>query len=297
MRHDWMDDILAVIDAGSFARAAEIRNITQSAFTRRIEAIETHLGGPIFDRRRKPVVLRASARGLEPILRAASRQHTALVREAAELATGAGSITLACQHAISATVSPGIVEALAGAGFEPVRIRSGDRDECLVMLLSGVADLVVAYTAADAPFEAGAGLEAVRIGGDQLIPVASPGLHLGSDGRLPVVAYPEEVYFGSLVSALWRELPDGVVIQRRIETALTLAAYRYALEGLAVAWLPRALVEGDLAGGRLRRVEPAGRDLPLDIQMIRLRDSGRELPRSGWDSILAATGPRSERLP
>ncbi|MBO6854138.1 MAG: LysR family transcriptional regulator, partial [Marivivens sp.] len=39
MNHDWIDDILAVIDAGSFAAASARRNITQSAFTRRIRSI------------------------------------------------------------------------------------------------------------------------------------------------------------------------------------------------------------------------------------------------------------------
>ena len=57
MRLEWLDDILAGADAGSLARAAEIRHVSQSAFTRRLRAIEEALGVPLFDRRRKPVVL------------------------------------------------------------------------------------------------------------------------------------------------------------------------------------------------------------------------------------------------
>ncbi|MFU8778000.1 MAG: helix-turn-helix domain-containing protein, partial [Roseovarius sp.] len=51
MRLEWLDDILAVADAGSLARAAEIRHVSQSAFTRRLRAIEDTLGVPLFDRR------------------------------------------------------------------------------------------------------------------------------------------------------------------------------------------------------------------------------------------------------
>lgn len=286
MRHDWIADILAVIDAGSFARAAEARNVTQSAFTRRIDAIEAALRGRLFDRRRKPVALLPAARSLEPGFRRALQVQASLLQEAAELAAGGGSITLACQHAISATVSPALVRALAEAGFEPVRIRSGNRDDCLVMLLSGATDLVVTYARAGGAREAAAGFEERVIGEDRLVPVAHPGLRRRADGRLPVVAYPPEVFFGGLVAELWRDLPEGVIPHRRAETALTLAAYRYALDGLAVAWLPHALVAEDLAAGRLLRPDDAGPDLALDIRLIRHGGAGREIARRGWDVIL-----------
>ncbi len=297
MRHDWIADILAVIDTGSFARAAEARHITQSAFTRRIDAIEAYLGGPLFDRRRKPVALMPAAHALEPALRAGLQQQSALLREVAEVAVGGGAITLACQHAISATVSPSIVRALSGAGFEPVRIRSGNQDECLLMLLSGAADLVISYAASDVSPETGSAFEVCQIGQDQLIPVAAPGLERSVDGTLPVVAYPSDVFFGGLVAGLWSDLPEEIALHRRIETALTLAAYRYAIEGLAVAWLPQALVQPDLDNGRLQRVAEAGPELPLDIRMLRLAGSGREGAQRGWDVIRAGGGAVSEGLP
>src|SRR6056297_2302482 len=286
MRHDWIADILAVIDSGSFARAAELRNITQSAFTRRIDAIEAQLGGPLFDRRRRPVALLPAARTLERSLRAAMQVQSGLLQEAAEVASGSGSITLACQHAISATVSPGIVRALSRSGLEPVRIRSGNRDECLV----------ISYAVPDAGPETG-GFEERRIGHDRLMPVAHPGLSRRADGRMSVVAYPADVFFGGLVAELWLDLPEGVLLHRRAETALTLAAYRYAIEGLAVAWLPEALVAEDIRVGRLCRVADAGPDLALEIRMIRLAGGGRERARRGWDVILDASAPGSERLP
>ena len=296
MRHDWIADILAVIDTGSFVRAAELRNITQSAFKRRIDAIEAQLGGPLFDRRRKPVALLATARPLERSLRASLQAQSMLLQEAGEVATGSGAITLACQHAISATVSPGLVRALSEAGLEPVRIRSGNRDECLVMLLSGAADLVISHAVPGTGPEPG-GFEECCIGQDRLMAVAHPELPRRADGRLPVVAYPADVFFGGLVARLWAELPEGVTLHRRAETALTLAAYRYALDGLAVAWLPEALIAEDLRQGRLCRVAEAGPELALEVRMTRLAGAGRERARRGWGVIRDLGGAVSERLP
>ncbi|MGB0438874.1 MAG: LysR family transcriptional regulator, partial [Paracoccaceae bacterium] len=69
MRLDWIDDILAVLDHGSLARAAETRRLTQSAFTRRVRIIEDSIGTPLFDRRRKPVTLMPGVQALAPELR------------------------------------------------------------------------------------------------------------------------------------------------------------------------------------------------------------------------------------
>ena len=44
MRIEWLQDILAVARTGSFAQAAQQRNLTPSAFSRRIQGIEDHLG-------------------------------------------------------------------------------------------------------------------------------------------------------------------------------------------------------------------------------------------------------------
>ena len=57
MRLEWRDDILAVADAGSLARAAVLRHVSQSALTRRLRAIEAALGQPLFERRRQPLTL------------------------------------------------------------------------------------------------------------------------------------------------------------------------------------------------------------------------------------------------
>ena len=57
MRLEWLDDILAVAETGSFQAAAERRHVTQPAFSRRLRAIEESLGVQLFDRTRKPARL------------------------------------------------------------------------------------------------------------------------------------------------------------------------------------------------------------------------------------------------
>ncbi|MBL9048416.1 MAG: LysR family transcriptional regulator, partial [Tabrizicola sp.] len=41
---NWLEDFLALAESRSFSRAAEVRGVTQSAFSRRIRALEDWLG-------------------------------------------------------------------------------------------------------------------------------------------------------------------------------------------------------------------------------------------------------------
>jgi LysR family transcriptional regulator, hypochlorite-specific transcription factor HypT len=107
MRLEWLEDILAVVDTGSFSDAADRRRLTQSAFSRRMAGIEAYLGVTLFDRSRKPVQLTA------PVL--AQRDKIARMAQdlrhlTADLRQGdrqAGSrIVLASQHALTTALSP-----------------------------------------------------------------------------------------------------------------------------------------------------------------------------------------------
>ncbi len=51
----WIEDLLALEQEKSISQAAEIRHVTQSAFSRRLQNIENALGFPILDRESKNI--------------------------------------------------------------------------------------------------------------------------------------------------------------------------------------------------------------------------------------------------
>lgn len=282
MRLEWLDDILAVADTGSLARAAAARHVSQSAFTRRLRAIETALGTPVLDRRRKPVALRPEIAAQVPEMRSLATRLRHL-RDGLARSGGCRGLTLACQHAITTTQSPAIVEILTAGGDRTVRVRSDNRGECLLQLLSGEADLAVVYAAPDsAPLPSDRAFDRVSLGHETLLPVASPALPQGT--ALPYIGYPDDVFLGQVMArAILPRIPADRRPQRRTETALTLAAHEYARRGIGVAWLPQTMVAGDVAAGRLLRLD---RSLPasdLQLWMLRLSERADE----GWSDVWA----------
>ena len=58
----WLEDFVCLAQAGSLARAAELRNVTPPAFGRRMQALEVWAGAPLIDRSVFPVRLTAEGR-------------------------------------------------------------------------------------------------------------------------------------------------------------------------------------------------------------------------------------------
>ncbi|WP_411222532.1 LysR family transcriptional regulator [Marivita sp. S2033] len=279
MRLEWINDILAVMDTGSLARAADRRFLTQSAFTRRIRMIEDSIGAELFDRSRKPIEVLPAIRALEPQLRDTAARLESLRAGLRNSASGTGStVAFACQHAITDTVSPRIVAALTAQQDVSVRVRSGNRDECLMMLLSGAVDFALMYESADMPTAAiPRAFESVTLDSEWLVPVCIPALRDAARGAvIPIVSYPAEVFLGRFFSqTLAPRLPAGSVTEAKAETALTLAAYRYALSGIGVAWLPKSLVKEALERGELCLLDDVLPSGALELVMIWLPEPRR----------------------
>jgi len=291
MRLDWIEDILAVQETGSFARAADQRFVTHSAFTRRVRSIEDALGSKLFDRRRKPVDLLPHVNALVPALRVAAQDLRRLQKGLADPQAGGGTrITLGCLHAISTTTTPRIVQRLTAQPGVSVKVRSANRSECLMLLLAREIDVALVYGSDGEGIEPGAqkAFDHRTIGQDWLVPVCASHAEKQirddlSAGLLPIIGYPKEVFLGGVMSDhILDPLSQRLKIETRVETALTLAGLQFTLEGIGVAWLPQSLVHSPLASGQLRELSDCLPSHRLEIRMIFLPDT----PDSIIDAML-----------
>lgn len=289
MRLEWLEDILAIVQTGSFSGAAARRNLTQSAFSRRIQQIEDHVGVELFDRSRKPVQLRATtaAQGAQiEQIAAALRQLVVDLRRGDRVTSN--RIVIASQHSLTTSFAPRIIQGIQDRGDEVfVRLRSANLDECFGLLLSRQADLAIVYGAPDLQDAlSGEYLESLDIGPDRLIPVLRADLALqGAD--VPYVAYPPDVFFGTIMAdRILPHLGPGKVALPKAETALTIAALEMATAGVAVAWVPETLAQRDIALGRVIDLSPGLPSCPLTVQALRLRGARGASEEVVWNHIL-----------
>jgi LysR family transcriptional regulator, hypochlorite-specific transcription factor HypT len=294
MRLEWLEDILAVAETGSFTEAAERRRLTPSAFSRRVHGIETYLGVDLFDRSRKPVQLRPTTLD----------QHARILRLASELRQladdlrhgdrqASNRIVIASQHALTTALTPSILKQIQKRGENTyVRLRSANLDECFALLLSRQADIALVYRVPNEGHPISADfVETIPLGMDRLIPVFAAA-SLGSlnsrfeKGEVPYIAYPREVFLGQVMERLvlprFRRVTRPVVVA---ETALTLAALEMAAVGVAIAWVPASLARARLAAKTLVDLSASLPNCALEVTAARLSGSAGPLEAKIWNTL------------
>jgi len=296
MRLEWLEDILAIAETGSFSGAAERRRLTQSAFSRRIQQIEDYVGVELFDRGHKPIRLQPTALAQREqilLLSAGLRQLLADLRRGERMTSN--KVVIACQHSLTTVRIPAILRRLP---VQPdgihVRLRSANLDECTGLLLSRQADVAIIYRLPDETNAFSADyLDVIAIGSDRLIPVFDaplPGTptHATDKGEIPYVAYPADVFFGKVMERkILPFLEPGSHYTPKVETALTLAAAEMAATGICLAWVPESLVLDRIASGRLVDLSPVLPSCELQVKAMRLQGQSSPAGAVIWSQLLA----------
>lgn len=303
MRLEWIDDILAVAETGSFAEAAARRHLTQSAFSRRIRHIEDQLGVDLFDRTRKPIQLLRHTEGQRETmadLAGRLRQLGADLRRDDRMSEN--RLVISSQHALTTSLTPLIIRDINLSRSDIyIRLRSANLADCFAQLLSRQADILIVYRLPDGEHPIlGAYIESHTIGAERLIPVIAPRALAGMEttrdaGQVPYVAYPSDVFLGQVLDRKilprLRGMCDAVP---RAETALTLASIEMATLGIGIAWVPESLARHRIDAGLLADLSDRLPSCSLEVTAVRLVGKPGQVEVAVWERLLAYRIPGAE---
>lgn len=234
---------------GSFTQAAAELNLTQSAVSRQIRALEDQLGVVLFERVRRRVVLSDTGRTLLPSVLRLLAQTEEMVQRAMASADGRSALSLA---ALPTFASRWLLPRLADftSRHPEIVLNIASRSQPFD-LVDADFDLAIHY---GQPVWAHA--VCTYLCSETILPVASPALL----ERFPV-ARAEDLASPPLLHLATRprQWPDWFE-QNAVAGVLAFHGHRFdqfnmiieaASAGLGFALLPRYLIEGELASGRL----------------------------------------------
>ena len=285
---------------GNFSQAAELANISQPAFSRRIKSLEGWAGVTLVDRSRQPVKLTlAGTQMLEAGLQATARieSERSQILEAQSL-PDTYVVTFGTQHSIGWRFYPAWLQAFEEA-YGPIlsRLRADDLPACMRDLSDGNVDFVIAYGSPNHPVPPSRdALEEIVIGHDHLVPVCKPNpdgtplFDLGQDAvEMPFLRFGDQ----APISLHLQHLFDSKGISSRLRTvyqnAMAGALRIRARDGAGVAWLPASLVAPDLRAGILVQTGPEDWTVDLEIRMLRVGQQNNRLTRSIWQFLQRRT--------
>lgn len=279
MELSWLEDFLALANCANFSRAAELRNMTQPALSRRIRALEEWVGAPLFDRTHQPVALTEAGRVFRPTADEALRRLFQSREECRE-ADGQVTATLrfAATHSLSLTFFPTWLRSLEEGGpFGAVRLISDSLQACEQIMLQGHAQFLLCHHHPAVPGRLGADQFQSRcVGHDRLLPVSAP---LGGKPRYalpdaagkptPCLAYNTESGLGRIVAAAPSVVKARSLLEPVFTSHLAAVLRAVALEGRGIAWLPYSLIDQDLERGALVRAADETWDIGMEIRLFR----------------------------
>jgi DNA-binding transcriptional LysR family regulator len=295
MELNWLEDFLALAEHRNFSRAAAARNVTQPAFSRRIQALEQWVGTPLVRRSPQGVTLNEAGGYLREQAAVLVRDLQQARRGALKAAGRAGAgLSIAATHALSFTFLPGWIRGISPLeSFGSLNVVSDTMAACERILLAGEADLLLCHASPGVPTQlAPDSFASLLVGSDVLVPVSAPDGTGAPRWALPGAA-PLRFLAYSASSGLGRILEarrGGLALAPIFTSPLAATLRIMARQGQGVAWLPRTMIAEDLAAGHL--VEAGGDDfrLPIEIRLFRPLRHPSATAEAFWAAAVAQAG-------
>jgi DNA-binding transcriptional LysR family regulator len=293
METKWLEDFVSLAETRSFSRSAQLRHVTQPAFSRRIQALEAWAGTDLVDRSSYPTRLTPAgetlyAQSLEMLQ--ALQSTRAMLRGHA--AAGQDVIEFAVPHTLAFTFFPAWVSRVR-ENFGPIKSRliALNVHDAAMRLVEGSCDVLIAYHHATQPLQLDTDrYEMVTLGQETLAPYCKAGaggeplfLLPGRPGHpLPYLAYAPGAYLGRVAEFLIKQAGTAIHFDRVYETDMAEGLKAMAMEGHGIAFLPHSAVTRELRAGKLVRAmapELKPLEVTMEVRAYRERPSARQAPK------------------
>lgn len=282
----WLEDFNALADSGNFSRAAELRHVSQPAFSRRIRALENWAGVELFERTAQGAALTEAGASMLDNARELTRRLYQMRSDVREVA-GKASRTLhfAATHSLSFTFFPAWIRQVEnGAPIEGIRLHSDNMAACEQLLLNGEVQFLICHQHPSVtPLFDAAQFDSAVIGSDVLVALQSPELPAGE--HVPFLAYTAESGLGRIIAAHLQAHRGHPRLDTVFSSHLAAVLLSMALQAKGVAWLPETLAAPEMAAGRLVRSASALPDIPTQIRILRAKIPLGDFAEQFWAGL------------
>ncbi len=303
MEFDWLEDFVALVDSGNFSRAAEKRNISQPAFSRRIRMLETWLGADLFVRDTHRIGLTLAGEQFRPTAEEVLRRVYLAREQAREISQGASAtLRFASTHSLSVLFFPAWLQEIEAATqlAAGVSLVTDNMAGCERLMLQGEAQFLLCHHHPSTPISFKPNyFTSLPIGNDTLVPVSAAdaagtplfALPGSIDHPVPYVAYSKPSGMGRIIESS-RAL-DGPVawLTPAFSAHVATVIATMTRAGRGVAWLPLSLISEDLRHGVLVRAGDPNWDIPIEIRLYRPRSRQSPKAEEFWALIKSRSEP------
>lgn len=306
METKWLEDFVSLAETRSFSRSAQLRHVTQPAFSRRIQALEAWAGTDLVDRSAYPTRLTPAGETLHgQALEILGALQVARNLLRGHRAVGQDMIEFAAPHNLAFAFFPHWVMELKRR-FGPIksRLTAMNVHDAVLRLAEGGCDLLIAYHHPAQPLQLSTErYEWLSLGEERISayakagPDGEPMFRLPGRGseRLPFLGYAAGAYLGQMVDLIIKQAEQPLPLEPIYETDMAEGLKAMALEGHGLAFLPASAVRKELRQRLLVPAAPGGTlELTIDLRIYRERPETARHAKPGalalWEHLRQQAG-------
>ena len=302
METKWLEDFVSLAETRSFSRSAQLRHVTQPAFSRRIQSLEAWAGTDLVDRSSYPTRLTPAGETLyDQSLEILQGLQTTRAMLRGHSSAGQDFVEFAVPHTLAFTFFPAWVSSLRTSfGAFKSRLIALNVHDAVMRLVEGSCDLLIAYHHESQPFQFDSErYEMVSLGQEVVAPYSRANaqgqaqylLPGPADAPLPYLGYAPGAYLGLMVDVILKDYGHAMHLERVYETDMAEGLKAMALEGHGIAFLPESAIRKELKAKKLVSALAPGMpplQATLEIRAYREKPQGKEAQRSGRATKSAA---------
>lgn len=298
METKWLHDFVSLANTGNFSRSAEERNVTQSAFSRRIQSLEQWLGTELVDRKTHPVKLTdAGIRFLRPAKN--------MIRQADRMKNDFNDLKGVEHRTISFTSSTNLAISFLPHWLRKIRKELGPFDIKVQTDISGIHDHFEALRARQSDFLLhyghGVGMlamdaskfEFTSIASDVLVPVCHHSFARRSSclvksktkKPIPYISPWRTSSIAYLIAEKIAQNHPTIRLDTIVESSIVGCTKGFVSQGLGIAWLPFSSVADEIASGEFTKLEDKGFEIPLSIELYRYATNASPVATQFWEHV------------
>lgn len=304
----WLRDFEALVAQKNFSRAAEDRNVSQPAFSRRIRALEEEVGVKLINRQTLPLSLTPAGEVFLPQARIMLRTYQETLERCQIIdAAGENVIRFATSQSLYMTHYKTHIAPLVEKGGLDIDLNSTSwaADQFVSALQQRYCDVILTYWHPSmdflAPLEMGK-CEYLTLSRDDFLPVSRVGadgpihqLRKGGNKPVSLLSYGTASALRSVVDNTLRQNIDGPKILVVNRNALAISVKAMIMEGFGLGWLPRELCKEELQAGQMQVVGSDAYVEKLEVRLYRDKDNRKPTLNTLWDDMKLLVEAQTDR--
>lgn len=286
----WFQDFLTLAECGQFTTAAELRHVSQPAFSRRIQALEHWVGAALVDRGCFPVRLTAAGEQFRSNAAEIVRKVVDARGEAGETDSDAAVLRIAMPHCLATSRFPAWCAQWTSSGAAAsLRLHVGNVHDSAEALAASVVDLLICFRHAAEDIQLDPQMYMrVLVEPDTLRLYRPAGMQLDESQwlaetartRYPYVAWSQGTYFKRLTELAGCDVLQRSFLRRVCETDFVDGARDLVRAGIGLTWLPQSSAGEAVARGEIVPIVDRRFSVPMEICMYARRHVAADSPVS-----------------